>query len=1179
VDLARIEVHPDEWDDIVSKYPANSLQVKTSSFTAGTKNIDTDSKGVITKRKGTVNYNPTLLASTPKDQYEAIFSDGVRHLLVVEGGRLQYSSGDSIFTQVPPSTYSAIANFEFATIKDRVYFGNTVSTQVYDRTASYGGVAYTVPRTKAMGAQAPTVAPSVAVAAGGSVPVGSHTYKITFVYYGSEESNGGPASGVATTTAGNQTVNLSSIQTGGYGVTSRKIYRDNNDGAWVHVGTLSDNTTTVFADTVATGATPTPIPTDNGVPPSFGDIAAWLDRLWLSKIPGEPYTFYYSEAGLPDIYPANNRLVCNQQDPISGHKVYRGRMVVWNRNSMGYIEGTTPETFKYIDIQGSVGCVDNRTIQIRVLEGVPIVVWLSDKGFYSYNGNSIDYISDPIEDLVNFNIQQSVLQKGRNSQTTQTDFTNGTPSNGVNLTSSPGFITTRAYDGGSSGVGSNPRRTWDDQTDWEGGSVKSNVVTRDGTNQLKSPTKFEPTLASGTLAGSAIISGSTLKLTQSTAFNGENGSSTGTTGDLGPIYAIAVPIIPARNGTMTAVKFRVGRDAPPSGATISFPFTVETDSGGQPSGTVLVSGNLGSNVNSTSLLTSGSFSVGLTGGTKYWMVIRRRTSPIDLIRRTVTGNQLSGGATKYIVSDGSGNPIGGASNYSNAPFTALAGYNFTYTQVAASGTWTSPIHDSKCAFFDTSKAYSISILSASFPFLPGSDIQFQVQGSNDISFTTFTSVSTDGVGVTSNTHNLQNFRYWRIKLTLSTNNDVFTPSTTGTRLLFTNHVSLVPQEWVSEAIDTTSDATVYNSLSMVSNAPSGTSVTMTIATSADNITYTPFVSFGSHTVQRYAKIKVTLVMNSAQDATPSVTSINFTWTIVANHLSSIIDTAAAPPAGWDIFQAVVASAGAGVTFQMRSASTSGGIPAATFFTVTSGDFPSAVTPLQFVQWKVIITATDGNVPSVDSVTINWFIGNTNSIRPASIFFAGRYYVSLAEFDQTSNNLLIVLDLKGKWRLYRGVNIATFSLFFNQPYAGLSTVGRIVKFLQGLTDSGSNIEVDIRTPAHDFSTFKKNNSNRYKVVHKLFIEGRNTGATYQVFFSVDGGTTFTAMKDDSGATSFTTANDGQLFYKRLQADHADGNLVSGRTIMYRVLSNDANDIELHGYKAQAFVRAGEPVVTD
>jgi hypothetical protein len=107
-----------------------------------------------------------------------------------------------------------------------VYFGNGVQKKVYDRTTSYGGVTYTFPTqtTKNIGALAPTGAPTATVAAGGSIPQpGSYTYKITFLYYDFEESNGGPASGVATTSAGNQTVNLTNIPIGGYGVTARML--------------------------------------------------------------------------------------------------------------------------------------------------------------------------------------------------------------------------------------------------------------------------------------------------------------------------------------------------------------------------------------------------------------------------------------------------------------------------------------------------------------------------------------------------------------------------------------------------------------------------------------------------------------------------------------------------------------------------------------------------------------------------------------------------------------------------------------------------------------------------------------------------------------------------------------------------------------------------------------------
>lgn len=99
------------------------------------------------------------------------------------------------------------------------------------------------------------VAPTVTVAAGGSMTVGDHYYYIAYSY-GSSETLVGTISAVATTSSGQQTVNLTAIPLGATGCTSRKIYKKTTvGGAWYLRGTLSDNTTTTFTDTAADNTT------------------------------------------------------------------------------------------------------------------------------------------------------------------------------------------------------------------------------------------------------------------------------------------------------------------------------------------------------------------------------------------------------------------------------------------------------------------------------------------------------------------------------------------------------------------------------------------------------------------------------------------------------------------------------------------------------------------------------------------------------------------------------------------------------------------------------------------------------------------------------------------------------------------------------------------------------------
>jgi hypothetical protein len=123
-------------------------------------------------------------------------------------------------------------------------------------------------------------APSQAIAAGGSVDVGAHSYAVTFVGQTGEETAIGTAV-VATTSGGNQTVNLTSIPTGPSGTTARKVYRTKVGGTtFFLVTTLSDNTTTTYSDT----ATDASLAATN--PPShstFGGTTRWQNSSGTTK--------------------------------------------------------------------------------------------------------------------------------------------------------------------------------------------------------------------------------------------------------------------------------------------------------------------------------------------------------------------------------------------------------------------------------------------------------------------------------------------------------------------------------------------------------------------------------------------------------------------------------------------------------------------------------------------------------------------------------------------------------------------------------------------------------------------------------------------------------------------------------------------------------------------------------
>ena len=342
-----------------------------------------------------------------------------------------------------------------------------------------------------MGCQVPTSGFAFnSFQSGGNVPDGSYTYKITYLYYGFEESNGALETGTITVASPNSTVRFD-IPVGGYGVTARKIYRTVLGASnFILAGTVTTPTATSFDEYQAAGTFP--IPVLNALPPTFQNINLYLDRSFISGVAGAPYVLQFSDVGLPDIFPSRNFLRCNQEDPIVTHVVFKGRLIILNRQSLGQVLGRSRFQFRYDPIPDAVGCVDARSVQVRTVQGIPLLIWLSDKGFYAYNGNSVNYISEDIEDLVNFNIQQAQFTKGKNAQTSQQDFQNGTPGPGVDLTITPGSITSK-----------NPKQLWDDILDWDGGETKENVVTKVGDNKLKAPIRFAPSLEDGVSSGAS----------------------------------------------------------------------------------------------------------------------------------------------------------------------------------------------------------------------------------------------------------------------------------------------------------------------------------------------------------------------------------------------------------------------------------------------------------------------------------------------------------------------------------------------------------------------------------------------------------------------------------------------------------------------------------------------------
>lgn len=1154
-----------KWGSYISKYPADSGKIPHNAFTNGTRNVITSATGNADKRQGGAIWNPNSLLSGPAlDQYEGIFQSGTRLFIVNDAGTLKASAGNGMFTSITAG-FANPANFEFATYQDRVYGCNGVDSPiVMDTVTSYGGVTYsfTTAKTKVMGAQAPGSAPTATRntdSTANQVPAGSHTYKITYVYYsGVEESNGSTASAVCVNDGTHTSNALTAIPVGGYGVTARNIYRDNNDGVYALLATISNNTATTYTDILPIGSTPTPIPTTHFVPGIFKYIALYLDRLFTIDITGK--TIAWSSAGEPDVFHPDNAISGPQDDVMTAITIFNGIPWVFGQHTVGTILGSDDGSFYYNPVSTKVGCVDNRSIQTREIISVPTLLWLAatpNKGIYYTNGSVVQYLSEFIEDLT-FNLAQISYLQRQNTQNSQAAFQGGTATPGIDLDSDPGTIETI-----------NPVATFSHAADWAAGVLANIAVSGD---QLMVPVADAFTLASGAFSGSAILSGGTLTFSAGGNFTGEShgvaGSANWNSDAVNTRYfshALAQAFSPTYTGTLNTISGLLFNSFVQISGNFPVTVAVYTDVGGLPGSSLASQGyslNGGNGSDHPLSIPDTTLNVALTGGTKYWLVISigdvgGQHGQFDQVAYTTPPWSYN----QNMISQNLAN-VWSTFGPPQAPTARQmsASYTFTKTAVSLSGGWTSPVYDSLC----TTQTSGMSLtISGSYPTHTSATVL--VQGSPDQSAWTTTDTLSSPNGTISLTGG--QYRYWRVVISIATTDDRDVPVLGAPTLAFNTTGT-----WTSAPILCTTDITTLDALLQSVTLPAGTTSTITIATSAlIGSGYSSFVAVGSATPNKYAKIKVVMTTDTGNTVSPTLLTVELDWSVSSNLVSSAIDTAVTP-AGWGIFQWNSLGVGGTITFYFRSASTALGLAGASFTAVTNGGFPTS-SPLEFCQWKVVLTASANSVPEVNSVTVNWLLTSGTNVRAASLFFNKSYYLAVAIQGQTANNILIELDYEGNWRVHSGINIGTMALYFNDAFNCDSTNGHIYNMFKLATDNGTPISFDMRSKCFVFG-----DDDHLSIARSVRVKGINTGTTIHVYYSVDLGSTWCEMLNSSGTLGYTTTNTLSAFNEYFVVNFDGGNPIAGTGIIYRVVSSDAFPCSIQKIKPTAYIRKGK-VVTE
>ena len=151
-----------------------------------------------------------------------------------------------------------------------------------------GGLFWIQPGTvRSAGVTAPGSAPSLADdGTGAQPPAATYTVKVTFVNDKGHEGNGSAASSAVVASGGQ--IDWTSIPTGPAGTASRNLYRHASAGtSYLLAGSIADNSTTTFTDTVADASLGRQLDSDNDVPiDTLRDIAISPARVFLLAMDG-----------------------------------------------------------------------------------------------------------------------------------------------------------------------------------------------------------------------------------------------------------------------------------------------------------------------------------------------------------------------------------------------------------------------------------------------------------------------------------------------------------------------------------------------------------------------------------------------------------------------------------------------------------------------------------------------------------------------------------------------------------------------------------------------------------------------------------------------------------------------------------------------------------------------------
>lgn len=315
------------------------------------------------------------------------------------------------------------------------------------------------------------------------------------------------------------------------------------------------------------------------------------------------------------------------------------------------------------------------------------------------------------------------------------------------------------------------------------------------------------------------------------------------------------------------------------------------------------------------------------------------------------------------------------------------------------------------------------------------------------------------------------------------------------------------------------------------------------------------------TTDRYVQLKATMTTTDIQQ-TPEIHSVDLNWVTTGYFITPgfITDNINS----WGLFEAVETLSGGTISYSVAGSSYS--VSASSLQTSASWNTQPnnaivVIATNTYVYVKASYSLTLGTQTALlDSMTINWYSGDSNSQDFCSLWFEDRMYVGVMQNSSSQyNDAVLVFDpnLNSWWQYKNGVNPSAMISWADKFIIASSTGGVVSEFLNGNTDLGEEINCYWKS-----KYFTGGDSLGVKVTslqHYTVIYDTNTTGNFKVDINLNGSNT----AENTYTISLAEPSTQDLGY----ASSNFPNSYNCRYFQFKIYNESGSDLSFHGLVAE------------